>query len=340
MWDIIKRLKFICKYPFHKFRDAIRYVKVSNELKILIQEIKTQYPNAVFFLQMANLGEVYVSCAYLKYLKSIEKDIIVFILEEQKYTKQLINIFPHISQTYFISHRANDLIRNDKSFAEKFKIQSLDIYEHEFNNNKPGSMVEAFRVLLNVQNKLPCNLTSSTEDDLSKVHSIFIKTSCKIEKTVILTPEARSFEYPLLNDEFWIVLADRIVENGYDVVFNSNKNFAKYSSVFLSIRETILLAKLCGNVIGARSGLLDVLAGETNVFIQAIYPKNNDVFRSRFEHLKRFKFPENITTIEKLQIFYSLNKIRDDGKIKEIILESQTKEDLIKDILYTLNTQS
>lgn len=335
-----KKIKNILKYPFHKIRDIIRYFKISSELKNLTRQFTKENSNVTLFLITDHFGEVYVACCFLKYLKSFNQELNVLILEEQKYTMQLTNIFPYISKTYCISRRASDFLIANNSVAKKFNIELLHIYERPFNLVKPKNMVDAFKFLLNRSENLPSNVTWNTEHELNKIQSMFSKMSCKLTKTILLAPEAKSFESQMLNYDFWIQLAEHLVENGYDVIFNSKQQYEKYHSIFLPIGETILFAKLCGYVVGLRSGLLDVVAGETNVFIQAIYPKESDIIQSRYEHLARFDFPQNITTAEKLQIFYSLKHIRDDDKITEITLKSQTEKELIKYIIDTLINKS
>lgn len=336
MNKLIKKLKDGFKYPFHKIRNGIRYLRVLYEIKRLVRQIREKHPHSLLLLQSYNLGEVYVSCAYLQ---SIGKESVFLNSEDQKYTTQLINLFPCVSKVYFISCRTNNYLKEHPHLAKQLGIQSLCIYEHNFNDERPRNMVEAYKVLLGLnKNSLILHKTTlCKEQDTNKVHDIFAKEELKLEKTIIIIPEARSFQCSLLTNKFWIQLADSMAEKGYQVVFNSKDIYGEYSSVFLSIAETIVLANLCGYVIGVRSGLLDILAGETNAFIQAIYPSNNELTQNDCKHLTQFGLPPHSTPAEKFLCFFSLANIRNDGKITEIVLQSQNKEMLIEELLHNWN---
>lgn len=319
---------------FHKFRDAVRQLRIYGELRKL-RLIRQTNPRAVLFMQTANLGEVYLSCICLHYYKSAAKDIVMITLQEQQYTTKLMALFPHIAQYHFVSRRTAALL-NDGRFAAKFNVQPLNIYEHSFGVTQPGNLVAAFKAILHIDGDLPLNTAVCPAQDEAKAAAVLAEFSLERAKTVIITPEAKSFNSPLLSDPVWLALADRLVEAGYGVIFNSKKPYLNYPALFLTIGETVALAKLCGHVIGVRSGLLDILAGETDAFIQALYPSAADVSETDFSYLTRFDIPQDISTTEKLWRFFSLKNIRDDGKITEIILAPDRMGTLVGEMIDTL----
>lgn len=331
MRAIIKTWKGYFKYPFHKLRDIIRRWKAVRELKPISKQIGNS--NTTLFLQTDHLGETYVSCAYIRCIKTSGKEFL--FLTSQKYTLQLIKLFPEISQAYLVSHNAIKMLNNRRiELAKRCNIQSLNIYRDKWDQEKPQNMIDAYKFLLNIETELPLNSVLTKAEDEHKIRCVLARTASKLNKTAILTPEVRSLKCSLLKKDFWIQLADCLVQNGYSVIFSSPQKYGGYPSVFLSIEETIVLARACGYVIGVRSGLLDILAGETEGFIQAIYPSNDELSRNDVIHLeKNFNLMESATNVEKMFQVFSLKNIRNDGKIIEIILKEHNEKTLIQEIV-------
>lgn len=151
--------------------------------------------------------------------------------------------------------------------------------------------------------------------------------SATLRKTVLIFPEAESVV--LLNEtqEFWLILAEKLKNAGFSVVFNSKNTFGSYKSLFLPVAETICLAKLCGFVLGKRNGLLDVLSGTTDIVIEAIYP----VFtKENIEHYdfceKYFHFSNEKSMEENYLTAASLKGIRNDNKIIEVIWQEDSEK--------------
>lgn len=101
----------------------------------------------------------------------------------------------------------------------------------------------------------------------------FDELGLKREKTCFLIPHAICYGNEVASYEFWEKLSIRLREEGYEPVFNSFKEIVPgVPYVYLPMEDVPDFAKLCGNVIGVRTGLLDVIATFTDVKIQAVYP--------------------------------------------------------------------
>lgn len=101
----------------------------------------------------------------------------------------------------------------------------------------------------------------------------FDELGLKLGKTCFLIPYALCYGNEVVSYEFWKKLSIRLREEGYEPVFNSYEEIVSgVPYVYLPMEEVPAFAKLCGNVIGVRTGLLDVIATFTDVKIQAIYP--------------------------------------------------------------------
>lgn len=93
------------------------------------------------------------------------------------------------------------------------------------------------------------------------------------KKSCFLIPNAVCYGDDVVSYAFWEKLCARLRKEGYDPVFNSMKEVVPgVPYVYLPMEDVPDFVRLCGNVIGVRTGLLDVIATFTDVKIQSIYP--------------------------------------------------------------------
>lgn len=117
-----------------------------------------------------------------------------------------------------------------------------------------------------------CNFGSK-----ENVEAVFEQYKLIKGKTVFLVPYGDWLGSQVVSDEFWEKLCGRLKQEGYAVVFNAEKEIVSgVPSLFLDVLDIPLFAEMCGNVVGARTGLLNYIAFFTDVMIQAIWPGDDN----------------------------------------------------------------
>ena len=309
----------ILKRMFRVIRENIRYLREYSS----IQETRKLLLMNRIFCFWGHLGEAYMAALVMHALPD-KGNRVILLAEEQIYAKAVFDLFPENKSYVIVNNRARKCIvkefRNEKNFL------NLDIYTELCELTKSDNMIEAFKKRLNIPTEkfLKPFIYGNNEKTIS-AQDLLKNLRLPLNKTVLICPEAESIILVGETQEFWIRLADGLAKKGFAVVFNSRSVFANYQSVFLPIAETICFSQLCGYVIGKRSGLLDILAGTTDIFIEAIYPvftKTNQVsydFNARY-----FSFSEEKAAEANYLEAASLKALRNDGKIIELIWRKES----------------
>lgn len=126
-------------------------------------------------------------------------------------------------------------------------------------------------------------LHSAEESMLEKIE----KTGLNLNKFVFLAPEAQSCK--LYDEDFWVVLVNKLQEIGYDVFVNLTekdiklKNAIDFKTCDLSFAEAFALAKKAKRIVSLRSGFTEFLL-QTNVPLDVLYTK--------FRHRHIFNVPK------------------------------------------------
>lgn len=122
-------------------------------------------------------------------------------------------------------------------------------------------------------------LHSAEQSMLEKVE----KTSLNLDKFVFLAPEAQTCK--LYDEDFWVVLVNKLQEMGYDVFVNliekdiKLKNAIDFKTCDLSFAEAFALAKKAKKIVSLRSGFTEFLL-QTDVPLDVLYTKyrNRHIF--------------------------------------------------------------
>ena len=139
------------------------------------------------------------------------------------------------------------------------------------------------------------------------------------------------FNYKFLPPEFWKQFAKKIINQGYDVVFNSNNpEYTEFKMTFLPIMDFLALAKQIKYIISFRSGINDLLVGMNITNLTAIYPKHLEVLWADnyiMENLYN-RYHEKLFKSEFENIFhiYSLNSNFRRNDISEVIFNYDCDE--------------
>lgn len=106
-------------------------------------------------------------------------------------------------------------------------------------------------------------------------------------KTVLICPGATTCCTDHMHG-FWLMLAGRLREQGYEPVFNEREKskYGGFLTLFLSIPETAQFCEMGGSCIAVRSGIVDVLAYFTSSKLVVLYTEDwalwNDAVRSQW----------------------------------------------------------
>ncbi|MCD8299140.1 MAG: hypothetical protein LUD39_05225 [Opitutae bacterium] len=115
-----------------------------------------------------------------------------------------------------------------------------------------------------------------------KIFDLFNSLSCEGRKTVLIFPHATSVPLKNVSDEYWVNYAKKLEQHGFNPIFNSKEKFDSFNNIFLNIRETVIFAKLAGNIIAVRSGIIDVLLYFTRARAIVLYPNQPELDQEEF----------------------------------------------------------
>lgn len=112
---------------------------------------------------------------------------------------------------------------------------------------------------------------------MERAERIFKKYNLIKGKTVFLIPYGDWLGKEVVSEEFWLRLCDALRKQGYALVFNAEREIVPgVPSLFLDVMDIPAFSVLCGNVVGARTGLINYIAFFTDVMIQAIWPGDDN----------------------------------------------------------------
>lgn len=262
------------------------YKKVSllKEFKKLYFKYFSNEYDDIYILR-ANSGEIYLTLTYL--IDSLIKkngSKKPLLVATQKYHIDMIKmICPDLPYVYI--KKLNLKVVGDTFVIDKFRFfllfdsvhfrkVELDIKENELGKH------HYFKSILDrldftekdLQMRRMNVLHSAEQSMLEKVE----KTGLNLNKFVFLAPEAQSCK--LYDEDFWVVLVNKLQEIGYDVFVNlvekdiKLKNAIDFKTCDLSFAEAFALAKKAKRIVSLRSGFTEFLL-QTDVQIDVLYTK-------------------------------------------------------------------
>lgn len=254
--------------PIKKWRKKCRN-KLLN-LFILKRLIK-KYPKGIFFLSPhAGIGEFVQSLCLMKALKhKIAKQIV--IITSKKSEEDICKLYNNTVTCYY---EPNLKIYETNKMSESLEPGKLYPF---YTLPKPTAikrtkdidfLKDFFKLPQNVKiEKIKPDRPQKIDDSFLKLENIF-----KSEKTILLFPEANTYDSSVVTNELWIEVATKLQNVGYTCIFNSKEVFEGFLNIFLPIDKTIYLSSLATAIITFRSGLSELLALATNCKMLVIYP--------------------------------------------------------------------
>ncbi|MDE6742889.1 MAG: hypothetical protein K2J95_03305 [Lachnospiraceae bacterium] len=217
------------------------------------------------------LGETCIFSRLMKaYTEKTKKPLILIARDDSR--KALLEQCPYIYNVMTCDISFFYELASYKEFRAALQIKNFETL-HYINFENVTTMREEICSFLG----LPYDAEDSDYIVKSKfpdaLGQYFDELGLKRGKSVFLIPHALCYGNEVVSFEFWEKLSIRLREEGYEPVFNSCEEIVPgVPYIYLPIEEVPAFAKLCGNVIGVRTGLLDVIATFTDVKIQAVYP--------------------------------------------------------------------
>lgn len=153
----------------------------------------------------------------------------------------------------------------------------------------------------------------------SELSALFAQNGFSAGKTVVLSPYSNTlFDLP---DEFWVHLAERLIEKGYVVCTNSSGDLepavAGTTAVFFPLNIAPQFLNKAGYFIGVRSGFCDIISGSSAKKI-ILYDSENRFYKgSAYE-------------------YFSLNAMKLCNDAVEIQFDRSNKNTIIETILNCL----
>ena len=217
------------------------------------------------------LGETCIFSRLMKaYTEKTKKPLILITRDDSR--TALLKQCPYIYDVMSCDISFFDALASYKEFRAALQIKNFEAL-HYMNFENVTTMREEVCSFLGLPYDAADSdyIVKSRNPDAIRHH--FDELGLKKGKTCFLIPHALCYGKEVVSYEFWKKLSIRLREEGYEPVFNSFEEIVpEVPYIYLPMEEVPDFVKLCGNVIGVRTGLLDVIATFTDVKIQAVYP--------------------------------------------------------------------
>lgn len=271
---------------YNLFNRTVRKIYYPNIFyKKYLKNVQYDYDDV--YILSANSGEIYLFFAYVAnaFLKKNGSKNPLFVATKKYHIEILKLYYPQAKYIYI-----NNL--KFKAQSDKWMVNGHNIYiifsnnhfqkvEINIKNNKIGKIhyLNSILVTLNLTkddyNEAQAYISNQIHESLtSKINEIQLK----LNNFIIFAPEALTcLELP---ESFWIKLAHKLHQKGYDIFVNAMEQKNKIDgckSIFLSYQEILCLAQKAKAIISLRSGLTEFLlpAKTPNITIYTKFRNRN-----------------------------------------------------------------
>lgn len=318
---LFEKIYFLYKLPQNIIDTVKKLIKKAeifqeyiNEFKIILRgrniynRLKSDNDETILVYDYTGLGDVFIFCGLLKGNEDKVFDgnfRLVVIGNACKRVAQMFNL------TNVCALSENDsiaLMHFAKFSGGKYHILSITpfsrvMYTEKISGSMAGIKINMLDMYKYVFFKLPADAKfyypqiAAVDKDIAE---LFEQQNLRKGKTVILAPYANTvIGYP---QTFWIELADRLTEEGYDVCTNCNGTEkeiigTKRLEFKLEIAERVI--DYAGYFIGLRSGFCDIICNSSarKVILYPIYYIfNSDLYE--FCSLKKMGVGKNYIEIQ------------------------------------------
>lgn len=249
------------------------------------------------------MGDILMVATLLdSYKKKFNKKVCIIVTK-----KHFVNLLENFSETIdkiIFCKKKYKFIKNNKKI--------LDLEKKVYENGEFITLKYNIAKVLDLDENTPLYLPKNI--DFNKIELPFYPAN-----GIIISPYAISCP-KCVPDDFWIKLADTLIEKGYNVYFNVNDKdyFAqKYNNCFFDIKTIIAFANKCKYFIGYRSGLCDVISYFSNTNKIFIYP-------DKPHKINNINYSENLSYAEIYLKCCSMKTLWNKNEDIEIIYNDKT----------------
>lgn len=251
--------------------------------KLYFKYFSNEYDD--IYILRANSGEIYLTLTYLidSLIKKNGSKKPLLVATKKYHIDMIKMICPDLPFVYI--KKLNLKVVGDTFKIDNFRFfllydsihfrkVEIDIKENELGKHHYfKSILDRLNMSEDDLKMRKMNVLHSAEQSmLEKVE----KTGLNLNKFVFLAPEAQSCK--LYDEDFWVVLINKLQEMGYDVFVNLTekdiklKNAIDFKTCELSFAEAFALAKKAKRIVSLRSGFTEFLL-QTDVPIDVLYTK-------------------------------------------------------------------
>lgn len=240
---------------------------------ITLPFLRLKYPKSIFlFSPLAGIGEFTQSICLMKAFKEkINKNIV--ILTSRLTEIDICNLYnPTVQGCY---------LRKLKFLPEAIpenprEGQLYSLYINNFEKTIHNLDIEYVKEYFHLDLKAPIQKIVPKRPEQVSNEFILTEQFMKENKTILIFPDANTYDSSVIDDDTWKFIADEIKNNkevkNLEIIFNRQNPISGHKNIFLPLKETIYLSSLAYGIVSFRSGITEILALTTKAPMVAIYP--------------------------------------------------------------------
>ena len=253
------------------------------------------------------LGDILFFLMYARQYRDIIKEDKIAVVVTKRHFMQLVELFADEIDALCFMDSADEPIWRDRLTY---------FYDGIYNSAPQPYLLRAIQNAMGLQDTARAYIPQLPI--VPSLEKMMLQYNLNEGNAIVISPDAVSCHINI-SDDAWIRIADLCSQKGYKVLFNVDnaKRFGEYTTVFLSIIETLQLIEKGGHFIGLRSGLCDVMAAFTNVNSLIIYPNNKK--RGEYPSILGYSCDPNGAYLR----YCSLKNIFPQKQITEVIYDDE-----------------
>ncbi len=235
-----------------------------------------------FFISAYGIGDLYILLSLLAEFRRVHqaKRISIGIVKESH--RDLFDLFPGAADRYVmiggkeLKHCKSTVLEPGRPII----IHPKDLFGSslmQLIGYKSLNIMDLYKVLLKLPlESRPAEPRRSNPENASIVDLHIKKKNLVPGRTILLAPDAFSYDVPPFDFDFWRTLSNSLMDRSYKIVVLSSQKKIKQIKgvipVYFPLREAIPFVEHCGFFIGNRSGFCDLISQSKAMKI-FLYPR-------------------------------------------------------------------
>lgn len=306
-----------------KIKSEIKNIYRNYKKIELTKLIRDKYPDYYCIFSRYGIGDIFFIASLLKEFKKKNGSKIVYFTEK----KRLVNFlkaFPSIDHVVF--DKDIKFLQEEQTLQRHMQKGTLNKLFFPYRGaKKTYTFSDNYNNMLDMPLDTARELPVINKKNYIKAEEEFEKLKLNPQNTVLLIPDATMFDYRIIDSVFWINLAGKLQNPGYEVVFNCNMpEYKHFKCTFLPIMDFLAFTKQVKYIVSFRSGISDLLAGMNMFNMSVIYPPNLEVIWAdalQFHNLHKWHDQKYDNEFDNIFNIHSLNATFKTDKIDEIIYD-------------------